>query len=234
MLTVVTWKWQQEGYRSTFGPQTVNTLRRMVSRHYPDPHRFLCVTDDARGIDPDVGIVPLWNDFAGIAHTSGPRYPSCYRRLRLFHPDIGRVFGDRFVSLDLDCVIVDDLRPLWNRPEPFVGWAGTHAKNRYNGSMLLMTAGARPQVWTAFNPHTSPRMASRAGFYGTDQAWISFVLGTREARWTDVDGVVSYRLHVGPAGGRLPANARICFFNGKTDPWDGDMMRLEWVRTHYQ
>src|SRR5688572_21482656 len=37
-LTVVTWKWKPaEGYRSTYGPETVNVLRRMVARHYPEP-----------------------------------------------------------------------------------------------------------------------------------------------------------------------------------------------------
>lgn len=233
-MTVVTWKWNQPGYRSTYGPETVNVLRRMVARHYPDPHRFLCVTDDPRGLDSGIGVVPLWDDFPGLGHPQGERYPSCYRRLRAFDPQIRSVFGDRFVSLDLDCVIVDDLRPLWNRSEDFVGWAGTHAKNRYNCSMFLMTAGARPQVWEQFNPRQSPLRAQRAGFYGSDQAWISFILGAREARWQDSDGVVSYRLHVQPAGDRLPNGTRMVFFNGKRDPWDAEMMRIEWVRTHYQ
>ena len=233
MLTVVTYKWATPGYRSAYGPETVNVLRSMVARHYPDPHRFLCVTDDARGLDERIGIVPMFDQFAHLPHPSGPRYPSCYRRLRAFDPEIGKVFGERFVSLDLDCVIVDDLRPLWNRPEPFVGWMGTHARNRFNGSMFLLTAGTRPHVWTDFHPQRSPELAAAAGLYGTDQAWISFCLG-EEARWTEADGVLSYRLHVEPAGGRLLPQARLVFWNGKSDPWGPDAQRLGWVRDHWR
>jgi len=112
MLSVVTWRWKAEGYRSTYGPETVNVLKRMVRRHYPDPHQFVCVTDDPDGLDKDIRVLPLWNDFARMSHPSGPRYPSCYRRLRAFDPEIGKVFGPRFVSLDLDCVIVNNLQPL--------------------------------------------------------------------------------------------------------------------------
>jgi hypothetical protein len=234
MLTIVTWRWLVPGYRSTYGPQTVNTLKRMVDRSYRDPHRFVCVTDDPKGLDPDVEVVPIWNDFDGLPHPSGPRYPSCYRRLRAFHPEIGAVFGDRFVSMDLDCVITGDMRSVWNRPEPFVGWNGTHARNKFNGSMFLMSAGARPHVWTEFDPRNSPRRAEAAGYYGTDQAWISLCLDKSEASWSTKDGVYSYRLHVEPAGDVLPDNAKVIFWNGKKDPWDSEMRELEWVQTHYR
>ena len=46
-----------------------NTLRRMVARHYPAPHTFVCVTDDAAGFDPDIRVVPAWNDFASVPMT---------------------------------------------------------------------------------------------------------------------------------------------------------------------
>ena len=42
------------------------------------PHRFVCITDDAKGIDGDVRVVPIWNDFA---HLRGPNGVNCYRRL---------------------------------------------------------------------------------------------------------------------------------------------------------
>src|SRR6185369_10690146 len=67
MLSVVCWKWKpSNGYRSAFGPETVNVLRAMVRRHYQKPHRFICVTDDSRGIDPGIEIIPLWDDYAAV------------------------------------------------------------------------------------------------------------------------------------------------------------------------
>ena len=234
MITVVCWKWQPApGYRSTFGPETVNVLRRMVARHYPHPHRFLCVTDEAAGLDAQVEVIPAWNDFARVPSPFGGRNPSCYRRLRAFHPDIAAVFGDRFVSLDLDTVILGDVTPLWDRPEDFVIWGDTNPRTAYNGSMFLMGAGRRPQVWAQFDPAVSPDRACRAGHFGSDQGWISYCLGPREAKWTKRDGVYSYRNEI--RGREVPANARIVFFHGQYDPWMPQIQRAcPWVTAAYR
>jgi len=234
---VVTWRWPPPtGYRSTFGPDTVNVLRRSVARHYPRPHRFLCVTDDAVGLDPEVEIIPAWNDFADVPPPTGTvRNPSCYRRLRMFHPEIGRMFGDRFVSLDLDIVITGDLQPVWDRPEAIVLYGDTNPRTFYNGSMILMHAGARPEVWTDFEPSSSPSRAKAAGHFGSDQGWISHRLGAGEAKWSQKDGVYSYRNDLAPHGAsRLPSDARMVIFHGHVDPWSADGQRLPWVQEHYQ
>jgi hypothetical protein len=238
VLTVVCWKWKPAtAYRSTYGPETVNTLARMVRRHYPHPHEFVCVTDDAQGLDADVRVVPLWDTFAQVPNPHGdPRqYPSCYRRLRAFAADAADVFGPRFVSVDLDCVVTGDLTPLWNRPEAFVIWGDTNPRNVYNGSMFLLTAGARRQVFDQFDPATSPRTAMQAGCWGSDQGWISYVLGRGEARWSRGDGVYSFTNEVMKGGVMLPGDARIVFFHGRFDPWMPDVQhRYPWVREYYQ
>ncbi len=208
----------------------------MVDRHYPDPHRVICVTDDPVGIDPTVEILPLWDDFADLPSPHGGKNPSCYRRLRMFSADIAAVFGPRFVTLDLDCVLVRDMRPVWNRPEDFVIWGDTNPQpgSHYNGGMVLMTAGARKGVWEQFDPKNSPKKAFQARCWGSDQGWISYCLGPGETKWSKLDGVYSYRNDLKPKGGRLPADARIVLFHGATDPWDNDGQRVEWVRVHWQ
>ena len=239
MISVVTWRWKPPaGYRSTFGPETVNVLRRMVARHYPDPHRFICVTDDREGLDREVEVVPGWNDFADVPSPSGGRNPSCYRRLRAFHPEIAQTFGPRFVSLDLDMVITGDLRPLWNRPEPFVIWGDTNPRTFYNGSMFLMSAGARSKVWNTFDPKTSPAAARAAGHFGSDQGWISHCLGKGEATWSTADGVYSFRNHLhgetATPKTALPSNARVVVFHGCVEPWSARAQRIEWVKEYYR
>lgn len=235
MLSVVCWKWAPpKGYRSSFGPETVNTLAAMIRRHYHKPVRIICVTDDPAGIAPGIEIIPLWDQHGDLPNPSGPSNPSCYRRLKMFSRDAGQMFGPRFVSLDLDCVITGDLSPLWDRPEDVVLWSDTNPRTFYNGSMILMTAGARPQVWDEFDPRRSPGIAKGAGQFGSDQAWISYRLGAGEATWGVKDGVYSYRNHVRTSGGALPAGARIVLFHGRTDPWGPEARRISWVREHYR
>lgn len=239
MLAIVTWKWQPAlGYRSTFGPEAVNVLAAMVRRHYPHPHRVICVTDEPEGIQPGIEIVPAWNDFAHLPSPHGAKNPSCYRRLRMFDPEIGRVFGERFVSIDLDVVLTADVSSLWNRSEDFVAWGDTNPQpgSHYNGSMMLLRAGARPKVWTTFNPDRSPREALRAGSWGSDQGWISYCLGPGEAKWGKADGVYSFRNDFEQPHRRdLPANAKIVSFHGRFDPWhESAQQRYPWIAQHWR
>lgn len=235
-LTIATFKWKpMSGYRSTFGPETVNVLRRMVDRHYAPPHRFVCITDDPAGLDPGIDVLPLWTDLAHVPSPHGNKNPSCYRRLRLFSPEMATLLGPRFVALDLDVVITADVAPLWDRPEDFVIWGDTHPTTHYNGSMMLMTAGARRKVWETFDPHRSPRDAMSAGCFGSDQGWISYCLGPGEARWSTKDGVYSYRNHLRQnSPKKLPENARLVIFHGAIDPWSEGGQNNPWVRRHYQ
>lgn len=222
MLTVVTFKWRTPGYRATFTAEHVRTLQRMVARHYPDPHRLICFTDDPAGIE-DVAL-PLWGDHASVLNPTGRRRPSCYRRLKLWDPAMRAVLGSRFVLLDLDVVICGDLRPLWNRQEDVVMWRSPTGEWPYNGAMFLANTGARPQVWRDFDPVRSPAQTHARGYRGSDQAWISHVLGWDEAVWTEDDGVRFYR-----PGGDM-SGARIVFPASTNAPWK---TRDPWLREHY-
>lgn len=231
---MICWRWKpHKGYRSTFSPETVNTLFRMVERCYPRPLRHICVTDDPQGIDASVEIVPLWTEFAHIPPPQGPKQPSCYRRLRLFDPEIGAVFGRRYVSLDLDMVITGDLTSIWDRSEDIVLYGNTNKQTLYNGSMMLMTAGARPHVWQWFHPILSPMETVKAKQFGSDQGWISHVLGPGEAMWTQADGVYSYRNDLRRNPDVLPSDAKVVIFHGAHDPWGDVAQRFAWVRRFY-
>jgi hypothetical protein len=237
MLRVVTWLWHTPGFRSTYTAAHVNGLYAQVRRHYPDPFEPVCVTDRPAGLDPSIRVVPLWPDFRELVSPHGREYPACYLRLKAFAPEMREVLGPRFVSLDLDTVITGDLRPLWQRPEDFVIWTlavplREKTRTTYQGSMWLLTAGSRPQVWDRFTP-TAARQAFAAGHHGNDQGFMQYVLGPREATWTAGDGVYSFKCHLlRDHGGRLPANARVVMFHGKPDPWDPEAQRHGWIRAH--
>ena len=235
MLTFVTWRWTPvKGYRSTFGPETVYALRDMIGRHYAKPQRFVCVTDQPAAL-PGIEAIPLWSDCSSIPSPIGHSYPSCYRRLKVFAPDAGEMFGERLVSMDLDTVIVGDITPLFDRPEDFVIWGESDFPHTtpYCGSLWMLKTGTRTKVWTAFDPATSPRKAWKAGCRGSDQGWLAYILGKGEATWTRKDGVYSYRKHIAKHGNRLPENARITCWHGKEDPWSYRNQQIPWVKAHY-
>ena len=234
-ITFVSWRWKPpRGYRSTFAPETVYALRDMIRRHYHRSHRFVCVTDEP-DVLPGLETIRLWADFADVRSNIGSSYPSCYRRLKLFAPEAGEMFGPRVVSIDLDMVIVKDITPLFDRPEDFVIWGESdYPKTQaYNGSLWMLRTGTRTHVWTSFDPKTSPQIAYQSGARGSDQGWMRYALGPNEATWTKKDGVYSYRKDIAKWGRGLPDDARVVAFHGKTDPWDFQAMNVPWIREHY-
>ena len=239
-LEFVTFKWKPPpGYRSKFGPETVNTLWSMLARNYDGPCRLTCITDDGAGINPAVRVLPLWTDLGHLPSPHGRGYPSCYRRLPLFAETfqgmrIAELIGPRFAVLDLDVVVTGPLRPIFDVPDDFKIWGDTARGTPYNGSLYVMNAGARRRVWEEFDPATSPKRSLERGYIGSDQGWIGACLGPGEAKFTIRDGVYSYRNHIERAGYQLPANARLVIFHGATDPWSARAQCLGWVKKHYR
>jgi hypothetical protein len=240
VLTFVTFKWKpKNGYRTTFTAEHVRILRSMLTRNYHGPMRFVCITDDASGLD-DIETIKLWDEWANVPSVHGHSYPSCYRRLKLFAPDahelLGVEPGSRVVAIDLDMVIVRDITPLFDRPEDIVLWGESDFKSQwYNGSLWMLKLGTRPKVYTAFDPKRSPSLAYRSGGRGSDQGWFTHILRPREATWGRADGVYSYRKHIYPpyGSGMLPDDATVVAFHGKIKPQD-HIEQVAWIAEHYR
>lgn len=233
MLTVVCFKWENPGgfqlpsqKITRYTADHVIRLRNMVRRHYPKPHRFVCITDDPRGLE-DVETLPLWPEFRVLG--------GCYHRLQLFGAHMREFIGPRFIALDLDCVITGDLTPIFERTEDFVinSYRTTDRDQRYNGSIILMDAGTRAKVWETFDPFDSIRAIEhhRRTVIGTDQAWIRLALGSDEATFTDADGVYDVRFSKAMRKG-LAKDARIVVFPGPRDQ-KTEMKRHPWIREHW-
>jgi len=209
-LRVVTWLWDApRGAKVQFGADQVNTLLSMVDRHYRKPYEMVCITDKPRGIDGAVRVVSLPNEFRELDHPQmGPGHSTCYRRLQMFKPEMADIIAPRFVHVDMDCVITGDVSPLWDRKEDAVFWDSGFFWAPYNGSMTLMNAGARRQVYEKFNPHSTPKLAADKGLVGTDQAVVAYILGLGQHTWTDErDGVWAFR-QLGYTGDRVREQRR--------------------------
>lgn len=244
VIDVVLWKWKPApNYRSKFEAIHVDVACRMIRRNYGGPLRITCITDDPEGITEADRIIPLWDEFSTIRspHDLGQvaRNPSCYRRLRMFAADAGEWLGQRIVSMDLDMVVTGRLEPIFDRPEPIVLWGDTNPRTHYNGSLIIHTAGQHAFLYDEFkkNPERCRTFATRAGQFGSDQAWISARLGGGKPKFGKEDGVYSYRNHINqpPLRGRLPENARVVMFHGIVDPWTPGLSRtLPWVAQNWK
>lgn len=229
MIQINTWLWSQPGSRATYTAKHVNIWADMVRRHLSMDHEIAIVTDMPEGIDPSIRIIKPPGDFIDVTiPTWGADrgLPQCFRRLAMFAPDAAETFGERFVSMDLDCVIAEPLDPLFDRDDDFMMYRGTTDRRPYNGSMVMMTAGARSKVYTDF----TPERAAEAGrqYVGSDQAWISHCLGWGEATWGPEDGVVWW----GSSRNYTAPEWRLMFFPGEPKPWQ--LMGDDWVAAHYR
>lgn len=233
MLQVVCWKWDDGLHpkkQLKFTHEHVNRLKNMVKRNLKIPHQFVCITDDPAGIDPDIKVIPLWDDYRELG--------GCYVRLKAFSDEMKNVIGEYFLSLDLDCVITGDITqlvmPLLTGDVDFKIWGDTHPRTPYNGSMWMMKAGARKEVWNQFTP-SCVNLGRSKGYVGTDQAWIGYCLGENEARWHIGDGVYSHRIHFKKQ--RVvdkPDDCKIVFFHGAGDPSQMGIRRMyPWVAEHW-
>lgn len=102
----LTIKWGSE-----FNPDDLNTLKRAALANTSMPVRFICLTDDAAGLDDDIEThpIPQFDLYEGT-----PR-AGVWPKISLFHPDLA-AFADLVVFVDIDTVIVGPLDDLFEDP----------------------------------------------------------------------------------------------------------------------
>lgn len=231
MIQVNTWLWSQPNGRTSYTAEHVNVWADMVRRHLTMEHEICCITDMPDGIDPAVRIIEPPRAFEGVTLPTwdmhaGKQLPQCLRRIAMFAPDAADTFGERFVSMDLDCVIAEPLDPLFERDADFMMYRGTNDARPYNGSMVMMTAGCRSQVFSEFTAERAIEAGKK--FTGSDQAWISHVLGWGEPTWGPEDGVVWW----GSAKNYQAPEWGLMFFPGDPKPWN--LLRDDWIAKHWR
>jgi hypothetical protein len=245
-LAIVCWKWKGQTMgkeRPDYGALHVNRLASMVDRWLKMPHEIVCVTDDPEGIDSGIRIVELWPELR--------QHGRCYVRLKAFARDAAEFLAPRFVSLDLDTVVVGPLDPLFDRPDPFVIWSDPSQITPYCGSQWMLTAGAHAEVYEHFDAMRAATLRKKNGYLGSDQAWMAYMLPNAPV-WTRPDGVYSFRMHLLKNRGaewvgnrfkrwmrrkgipRLPENARIIHFHGLYDPSQLYLHRsIPWIENNW-
>ena len=191
-LRFVTWKWNGNHWKkpTPYTAQHVNVLLSMLRRHYQAPFELVCITDDRTGLDPEVRAIPIWEDFRELGR--------CWRLLKVFSPEMREIIGPRFVCIDLDTVVVDDVTSMFSAHLSFRIWGEYWRRTPYCASLMMMDAGARAQVWEDFpamRKYYQPNEFGRMP-YGSDQDHITRCLFPFERMWTMADGVFNFNYSV--------------------------------------
>jgi hypothetical protein len=140
MVNVICMKWGVK-----YGPDYVNTLRAMLTRHLHQPHRFICFTDDGTGIGPGVEIMPLPPMDLPEGKERG------WRKLSTFQNPLFDIKGPT-LFLDLDIVITGRMDDFFELPGKFCiihDWAKPW-RITGNSSVYRFEAGAHPEILADF------------------------------------------------------------------------------------
>ena len=181
----------------------VNTLNSMVKRH--SDAELICLSDSYEGKDCEV--MMLEKGFEGW-----------WNKIQLFEPSFLK--GERFLYLDLDVVITEDITSILSRTEKFVtiqDWIYP----TYNSSAMLMTGGDFPHVYDLFVRNKEKAMlACPQG----DQQWITNYVS---ADTFSEDDFASFRM----SGCEDRPKGKIVVFHGKPDPHEvkGTWVEKSWV-----
>ncbi|WP_231964686.1 hypothetical protein [Paracoccus aminovorans] len=235
----------------------MNRLFRQVRRHLARPHRFVCFTDDAQGLDPGVEALPLPE--LGLPKGHGD---TRWRKLALFRRDLGGFAGMTALFLDLDLVVVDDLEPFFDlpgeffiirdddlfRPKPLRKVNPTRDRFLHsvgNSSVFRYRVGAHSYVLDAYLADP----AAAAEGYEHEQQFLSGELLKRGLMQYWPKGLcVSFKNDCVPRNFRsyfrnpvLPMGARIVLFagapkmddvfSGRGNKWYRRIGDIEWLRT---
>lgn len=161
MLTVACVYWQGEFRRreEIYSTEWVAKLQRMVERNLDIPHRFVCLSN----VDVPCERIPLERD-----------WPGYWSKMELFKPG---QFDDRTLYLDLDVVVVDDLKPIVEFPSKFGIIKAQHLRGPsfkggkrkyggYNSSVMVFDPGVGDEMYADVDK-------VRNDIWG-DQDWIKY------------------------------------------------------------
>lgn len=221
-LIVTTWMWG-----GAYSERHVRKLAAGVHRNLNEAHRFICFTDrlaDLPGIEQ-----------FSILNTNLLAVKGCFARMRIFDPNwqrnLGIKEGDRILNLDLDLVVTGELDPLVNRPDGFSILQGINTTNPcpYNGSVWMLRAGYRPDVWSEFSLEEAARRPFHA--FPDDQGWFHSMMPDAGV-YGPACGVYGFKKEGWPSGDALPKGARIVAFPGWRSP--DKFEHLDWVKENWR
>lgn len=211
-MIYVSYLWNEEGQPEKYGYDDVNRLDAGLRRHCGSGITHVCLADDPSGFSAQVEHLPISRLYR--------EHGACYTKLQLFHrPEL----VSPVLALDLDCVVLGDLAPLFEHDKALALWEAGTSGCKYNTSIVgydrkrseQTVAGTGSTLQEHLTrPLDLPALTEwkhRANSHGSDQAWLHFLDPPCYGYTPERDGVLSYWHH---ARHSTPGNGRIVFFPG--------------------
>lgn len=184
-VTIICMKWG-----TLYGPDYVNVLYNAVADNIDIPFRFLCLTDDDRGIRDGVECQPIPDMGLGAGEFAFGGWP----KLCVFARDLYGITG-RALFVDLDTVIVGNITEMFDQPGGVVlirEWPRFNdhfraRKMRGMTSIFSYEAGAEPQILDEFL--ADPALAQTQVRH--EQAWVTRT--AKDMRFWPEGWVVSFK-----------------------------------------
>jgi hypothetical protein len=209
--TVICLKWEDR-----YGPEYVNRMHSMVSRHTKRPLRFVCFTDDPSGLDSAVEIKPM-PEFNLPERMR--RHP--FRRMFIFQEKLDDLSG-HVLHLDLDLLVTGNIDDFFDfKPaHPFCvaeNWTQI-GKGIGNMSVFRYEIGRHAHIWKLFIADPMAQM----DLHRNSQTFVCRNMPSIE--FFPPNWCLSFKhsllppwplnLFVAPT---LPADAKVVAFTGKPD-----------------
>jgi hypothetical protein len=232
-----------------YGPEYVNKLHNMVSRHLHRPFRFVCLTDDSQGIAPHVEVKPIpMVGFSEFDQRKPWTFGHGWLKLTSFAHPLYDLSGPT-LFLDLDIVIVDSLDPFFDLPGEFLVIKEWDKKDGTgNTSCYRYTIGAHTDALD-YLKQGYPKVTEEVR---NEQEFITGYLA-RQGKlgyWPDA-WCRSFKRHCMPSTlmswfkeATVPEGARIIAFHGKPNPpdaiagvsgkWYRHVKPSRWVAEHWR
>ena len=226
--TVICMKW------GTLYPAVyVNVLYRAVRANLTGPFRFVCLTDDTDGLDPEVETFAI----PDMGLDDGQWKKGCWAKLSVFKKDLYGIEG-RCLFVDLDSVVAGPLDDLFTHPGEVIvldvsdNWkAGRKVAEPMAGTgYFAFTAGAHPELLDRFIANPEGMVAK----YRIEQIYLQGELPDDAMAFWPHAWAPSFKYHLRqPLGAGIllppkapPPESRIVAFHGEPRPID--LVRPGW------
>lgn len=191
------------------GAEYVNILFDMVRRNLADgyPGKFVCYTDDSRGLSDSVVSRPLPGNLQGW-----------FNKLYLFKEGEFEE-GERIIFLDLDTCITGSLDKIIQYDGEFACLQDFYVPNRYATGIMMWRGGFGKEIWDSYEREGFP-----TGFDFGDMAWINTVFAEEKYIPNIIQklfkgSICSFKDH---AREGIPESVKIVCFHGEPRPHDAD------------